>query len=85
MSSPTVKAVFDSDICQLQGMKSGNLNLKLELPADFDQHNMIMMFKLRTNKKIFVGPTLVLYVKIIPGLEVSSFDDDKISAENQQI
>jgi len=29
MSSPTVKAIFDSDICQLQGMKSGNLNLSL--------------------------------------------------------
>lgn len=81
MSSPTVKAIFDSDICQLQGMKSGNLNLKLQIPAVFDQNNLIMMFKLRTNKKVFVGPTLVLHVKIVPAVEVSSFDDGQFQEE----
>ena len=78
MSSPTVRCNFDSDICQLQGMKSGNLNVTIKIPAEFDQNNLIMVFTLKTNKKIFVGPTLVLFVKIVPAgeiSEVSSFDD----------
>jgi len=39
-----------------------------------------MMFKLRTNKKLFIGPTLVLYVKIHSGVEVSSFDDEQFKS-----
>ena len=75
MSSPTVKVNFDSDICQLQGMKSGTLNVKLDIPGEFAENHLIMMFKLRTNKKVFIGPTLCLYVKIIPAVEISSFDE----------
>lgn len=77
MSTPTIKAIFDSNICQLRGGKTGNLNLVISLPAEFDQNNLILMFKIRTNKKVFVGPTLVLYVKIVPTIEVSSFDDEE--------
>ena len=62
-------------------MKSGNLNVKIDIPAQFDQNNLVMVFKLKTNKKIFVGPTLVLYVKIVPAQEISSFDDGQFVAE----
>ena len=66
MASPTVRCHFDSNICQLQGMKSGNLKLNIEIPPEFDSNSLVMVLKLKTNKKIFVGPTLVLYVKINP-------------------
>ena len=56
-------------------MKSGNLNVKISIPGEFDQNNLVMVLKLKTNKKIFVGPTLILYVKIVPAQEISSFDD----------
>ena len=64
-------------------MKSGDLNVKINIPATFDQNNLIMVFKLKTNKKVFVGPTLVLFVKIVPTgevSEISSFDDGSFQA-----
>lgn len=80
MSSPKVRMHFDSNICQLQGTKSGILNVQIDIPAEFDQKHLIMLFKLKTNKKSFVGPNLLLYVKIIPAVEISSFDDGEYQA-----
>ena len=71
MSSPTVRCNFDSKICQLQGMKSGELKLNIDIPAEFDSSSLVMVLKLKANKKVFVGPTLILYVKI------NSYDDDQ--------
>ena len=45
-------------------MKSGELKLKIDIPSEFDSTSLVMVLKLKANKKVFVGPTLILYVKI---------------------
>lgn len=80
MSSPTLRIHFESNICQLRQGSTGELKLKVRIPEEYTANHLIMLLKLRQGKKRFVGPSLLLFVKIIKrqddDREVSSFAQD---------
>ena len=65
LCAPSVRMFFDSDICQLEPQTSGNLQIRVSIPKDSEHHYLMILFKLKTNGKVYVGPNLVAFIKIV--------------------
>lgn len=69
---------FQSDICQLEKQKTGEMKLRINIPEDYSANYLILLLKLKARRN-FVGPTLMLMAKIITkrssDVEQSAFDD----------
>ena len=65
LSFPSVRVNLESCICQLEGQESGDLQVRIQFPNDFEENYLIMMFKFRTAMDVLVGPSLMVFVKII--------------------
>jgi len=74
MSSPTLRIHFESNIAQLQPGCTQDLSLRVRIPEEYTANHLILLLKLRQGKR-FLGPTLILFVKIMKlnSVEESSF------------
>jgi hypothetical protein len=86
MSSPTLRIHFESEICELRPESTGDLKLRVKIPADYTANHLILLLKTKSGKK-FIGPTMMLFAKIIKRRssqeEFSSFDvEDDFASQN---
>ena len=56
---------FESEICPLEPLTSSNLQIRVRIPKDSEHHYMMMLLKIKTNQKMYVGPNLVAFIKVI--------------------
>merc|ERR1719469_1149978 len=80
MSNPTLRIEFSSKIAPLRPGSVEDLKLRVRIPEEYTANHLILMLKLKQEKK-FVGPTMLLFVKIInrpdaEQVEESSFVQD---------
>ena len=64
-SFPTLRIHYESSICQLESLKNGTLKLNVQIPADFKANHLVLLLKMRNQKGNWVGPNLLLFVKVI--------------------
>ena len=74
-ASPEVRVEFNSEICRLEKNATGTLELSVNIPSDFTADHLILLLRLRHGENNFVGPPLLLFVKIV-GQEKSQESDD---------
>ena len=82
-SFPTLRIHWESDICQLEYLSNGELKLHVQIPEDFKSNHLILLLKMRQANGQYIGPNLLLFVKLInqkaSGEEVSAFAQDNNS------
>lgn len=87
MSSPTLRIHFESNISALRPGAVEDLMLRVRIPEEFTASHLILMLKLKQNKR-FVGPVMLLFIKIIKRqqteIEESSFALDDRSDNSAQ-
>ena len=75
-SNPTLRVHYESNFCEIGPNETGDLKLKVRLPEDFNSNHLILVLKMKQGEN-FVGPNLLLFVKVIKQRddmsEVSSF------------
>jgi hypothetical protein len=65
MSSPTLNIHFSSKICQLSMNSTGEIKLRIKIPEDYNENHLILVLKLKNKNNRLVGPTLMMFAKII--------------------
>jgi hypothetical protein len=78
MSSPTLRIHNDPESCQLLMNSTVEIKLRIKIPESYNENHLILVLKLKQNNQKFVGPTLMMFAKIIKRRssqeEFSSFD-----------
>lgn len=64
MSSPTLRIHFESNIDSLRPGQVEDLQLRVRIPEEYTANHLILMLRLKCKKR-FVGPLMLLFVKII--------------------
>ena len=82
MSYPTLRIHFESSVAGLRPGGVEELKLKVRIPEEFNSNHLILFLKLKQGRR-FVGPSMLLFVKIIRSesgdVEESSFAQDDLS------
>lgn len=82
MSNPTLRIHFESSVAGLRPGGVEELKLKVRIPEEFNSNHLILFLKLKQGRR-FVGPSMLLFVKIIRSesgdVEESSFAQDDLS------
>ena len=76
---------LESQICQLEGYNSADLQLKLQLPTDYEADYLVIMFKLRTATDVLVGPSLLLFLKITSANNVARTSEAELIVMGQAL
>ena len=85
LSAPATRLLFTSRIAPLDPESESAMRVKVSLPEDLESNYFMAVFRVKTSKRQFVGPQLVVFIKIKeeprdPALK-SSFDDSVDDSE----
>jgi len=65
MSAPTVRMFFESKISPLEANSQSDMAVTIQIPEGCLEKHLIVLFRLKTNKRQFVGPTLLVFVRLV--------------------
>jgi hypothetical protein len=60
----------------LRPKTEGTLKVSLHLPENLNQKSLVVLFKLKTTTKKYIGPNLVMFVNLAP-FEYDEFEEVK--------
>ena len=80
-ASPEVRVDFNSDICRLEKNATGTLELLVNIPKDFAADHLILLLRLTHGENNFVGPPLLLFVKIVGQEKLQRSGDETIESQ----
>jgi len=84
-ASPEVSVEFNSAICRLEKNATGTLELSVNIPKDFIADHLVLLLRLKHGENNFVGPPLLLFVKIVRQEKSQESDDDETESIEPQI
>ena len=84
-ASPEVRVEFNSAICRLEKNATGTLELSVNIPKDFTADHLVLLLRLKHGENNFVGPPLLLFVKIVGQEKSQESDDDETESIEPQI
>ena len=64
LSAPTARIFFETKICQLQPGLTSDLEVNLQIPKDYPNNHLIVLLKIKSANRVYVGPTLVLFIQL---------------------
>merc|ERR1712183_161960 len=89
MAKPKLRMLHASNIFPLPASSEADLQVKIDVPGDPALGDYFtLMFKIKAQKKEFIGPDFILFVKLTEPLRKSDFEepiDIKTEAENFEI
>ena len=82
-ASPEVRVEYNSEIYRLEKNATGALELSVNIPKDFPADHLILLLRLTHGENNFVGPPLLLFVKIVGQEKSQKSDNDENEAIEQ--
>jgi hypothetical protein len=80
MCAPSARMFFESKVCPLEPLSTSNLQIKLRIPRESNQHYFAMLFKLKAPNSYYTGPNMIAFIKIV-NTDLIIEDEDRSNSD----